>query len=365
MSALALCIVITGNLGSNVQGTFHLSFFDMPRVYLARYVALVSDQVAALVLEPGALTAARAAGPGATAGVALVVLAGLVASALIRGRDKLAAILAAVSLFLASLFLSTIGRLVFALLPLESFPARYAVPSGATLLLAVVIALDGLPRGRLRLVAILLVTGIFAWGFRPRFALGTFFDQHWPQYAALLDQKLRARSTAPLTIPINPRGTQIMLDERPLEPQPAVRALQSIATLGGDHAFQQTFSSVCDGLDGIVLQLAAGMPSSRGRVELSLLDDQATPVVTISLPRERLLQDAPQPFYFPPIAASAGRHYTIVLQAEGTDPAVPITVLGAAHDPYPKGRAIVPAATPDLDASFAYSCASTLTGSRR
>ncbi|HKA29348.1 MAG TPA: hypothetical protein VKH82_08240 [Candidatus Binatia bacterium] len=364
VSALALCIVVTGDLGSNVQGTFHLSFFDMPPVYLARYVRLVSDQVTALVLEPGALKAARAAGPGAPAGVALVVLASLVAIALIGEREKLIVIVAEVYLFLASLFFSMVGRLVFALLTLESFPARYTIPSGAMLLLAVVTALDGLPRGRLRLVAILLVTGILAWSFRPRFALGAFGDQHWPQYAALLEQKLRARSTAPLTIPINPPWTPILFDERPLEPQHAVPARQPIAVLAGDRVFQQTFSSVCDGLDGIVLHLATGT-SSRGRVELSLLDDQGRSVATVSVPRDRLLQDVPQRFYFAPIAGSAGRHYTIVLRAEETDPAVPITVLGAGYDPYPDGRAIAPAATPDLDASFAYSCASTWTGASR
>jgi len=363
-SALALCIALTSNLGSNVQGTFHLSFFDMPRVYLVRYGTLVGDQVAALVLEPGALRTARAAGPVATAGVALVVLAGLVASALIGRREKLTAILAVAYLFLASLFLSTIGRLVFALLPLESFPARYTVPSSATLLLAIAIALDGLPRGRLRLVAVLLVAGILAWGFRQRFALGTFFDQHWSQYAALLDQKLRAHSTAPLTIPINPRWTPIVFDERPLEPQHPVPARQPIAVLGSDRVFQQTFSSVCDGLDGIILHLATAT-SSRGRVELSLLDDQTRSVAAVSVPRDRLLQDTPQPFYFAPIAGSAGRRYTIVLHAEETDPAFPIMVLGAGYDPYPDGRAITPAATPDLDASFAYSCASTWTGASR
>lgn len=362
VSALALCIAISGTLGANVHGVYHLSFFGMPGVYLARYVALVSDQMA--VLGPDALTAAPAAGPAATAGVALLVLAGLVAGALIGGRKKLAAILAAAYLFLASLLLSTLGRLVFALLPLESFPARYTLASGPMLLLAVAIALDGIPGGRLRLGAILLVTGIIAWSFAPHFSVNPFIDQHWPQYAALLDQKLRARSTAPLTIPINPRWTPIVFDERPLEPQRAVPPHRPIAILGGDRVFQQTFTSVCDGLDGIVLHFATAT-SSRGRVELSLLDDRAKPVATVSVPRDRLLLDAPQPFYFAPIADSAGRQYTIDLQAEETELSYPIMVLGAGHDPYPDGRAIAPAATPDLDASFSYSCASTLTGPRR
>jgi len=364
VGALALCIGITGDLGSNVQGTLYGQFLDMPHLYLTRYGALVGDQVAALILEPDALTAARAAGPGATAGVALVVLAGLVASALIGRRKKLPVILAAAYLFLATLLLVTVGRLVSALLPLESFPSRYTVPSGATFLLAVVIALDGLSRGPLRLVAALLVSGILAWSFRPRFALDGFADQHWPQYAALLDQKLRARSTAPLTIPINPRWTPIVFDQRPLDPHPDVPAHQPIAVLGGGRVLQQTFSSVCDGLDGIVLHIATAR-SSRGRVELSLLDDHDRPVATVSVPRERLLQDPPQPFYFAPIAGSAGRRYTIVLKAEETDQSYPIMVFGAGHDPYPDGRAIAPAATPDLDASFAYSCASTPTAASR
>jgi hypothetical protein len=40
-------------------------------------------------------------------------------------------------------------------------------------------------------------------------------------------------------------------------------------------------------------------------------------------------------------------------------------VLGATHDPYPDGRAIVAGAASDLDASFAYSCASTWTAASR
>jgi hypothetical protein len=360
--ALALCFLLTGNLGANVQGTLHLSFFTMPSVYLERYVALVSDRVAALVLGSGTLAAVRAAGVGATAAVALAVLACVVAATLVGRRGLVQTILAAAYLYLASLFLSTMGRLVFAVLPLASFPTRYTIPSSAMLLL--VIALDGLPGGRPRRGAILVATAILAWSLGSRIGVAPFLDQRWPQYAALLDQKLRAGSTAPLTVPLNPRWTPLVIDGRALAPQPPLPATHPIAALDRDRPFRQTFTSQCDGLDGIVLHLAAGTSASRGPIALSLVDEQQRTVATSSVPRGELLQDAPQPFYFPPITGSAGRRYTIVLQASGTDPAHPIMVLGATRDPYPDGRAIVEGATPDLDASFAYSCASTWTASR-
>ena len=363
--ALALCFLLTGNLGANVQGTLHLSFFSMPSVYLERYVALVSDRVAALVLGSATLAAVRTAGAGATAAVALAVLVCLLAAALVGRRGVGQTILVAAYLYLASLFLSTMGRLVFAVLPLESFPTRYTIPSSAMLLLAIVIALDGLPRGRSRRGAILVATAILAWSLGSRIGVAPFLDQRWPQYAALLDQKLRAGSTAPFTAPMNPRWTPLVLDGRALAPQPPLPASHPIAAFDRDRPFRQTFTSHCDGLDGIVLHLAAGTSASRGPIALSLVDEQQRTVATSSVPRGELLQDAPQPFYFPPIAGSAGRRYTIVLQATETDPAHPIMVVGAMRDPYPEGRAIVEGATPDLDASFAYSCASTWTAASR
>jgi hypothetical protein len=48
-----------------------------------------------------------------------------------------------------------------------------------------------------------------------------------------------------------------------------------------------------------------------------------------------------------------------------TQVAAPVSVLGAARDPYPDGQAVFPGAAPDLDASFAYSCAPPQTDSRR
>jgi len=358
--ALALCILITRNLGANPGGSVHLSFFDNPPGYLERYGALVADRIAALALAPGPLATVRAAGSGAVAAIAIAACAALLASSLPARSTTLPALLAALYLFLASLLLTTLGRLVWAVLPLNSFPARYTLLPGAALVLAIVIALDGLPRGVLRGAAIVGVTALLVWSWRPRFVTEPFADQHWPRYAALLDQKVRSGSTAPLTIPINPPWTPIKFDVRPLAPNPPVPPSLVLAGLGPDETFRQTFLSECDGLDGITLRFAEEKSPTAGAIELALVEDERNEVLaSVTIPRDQLLQRTPQPLYVPPIAASAGRRYTIVARAVGIDPAVPVRVLGAANDQYRDGYASFAGAAPDLDASFAYSCAST------
>jgi len=366
VAALVFCFLVTRSLGANVMGKTQLSFFDSPRGYLERYGALAADRVPALLLAPRALAVVRTAGSGAVAGMAIAVWAALLAFSLpARGRT-LPGLVATLYLFLASLLLSTLGRLIWAVLPLSSFPARYTILPGAMLVLALTIAVDGVPRGALRTAAVLGVAALLVWSWTPRFVTSPFADRHWPQYAALLDQKLRAGSTSPLTIPINPPWSPIEFDTRPLEPAQAVPATQPVAVLAGDTTFRQTFVSTCDGLDGIVLRLAAETPSSRGTLELRLVDEQRQQTVaSVAVPRGQLLEDAPQPFFFTPVAGSAGVRYSIVLRATELDPAAPVSVLGAAHDPYPDGQAIFPGAPSDLDASFAYSCAPSQTEPRR
>jgi hypothetical protein len=359
VTALAICIAVTGNLGSNGTGSIRLSFLDMPRLYLLRYLILVSDRVAALVLMPGALASVRTTGTGATTGVALVVLAALAAASLAARGRTLPALLGALYLFVASLLLTTIGRLFWLLAPVHQFPARYTLVPAAMLVLAVVIALDGIPHGLVRTATALGVAGILACGWGPRFVVNPLVDQHWPRYAVLLEQKQRAGSTAPLTIPINPPWTPIRFDVRPLAPNPPVPPSLVLTGLGPDETFRQTFLSECDGLDGITLQFAEEKSPTAGALELALVDDERNEVLaSVTIPRDQLLQGAPQPLYVPPIAASAGRRYTIVARAVGIDPAVPVRVLGAANDQYRDGYASFAGAAPDLDASFAYSCAS-------
>jgi len=209
LAALALCTLITGNLGANAAGSIHLSVLDSPRFYLERYGALVADRVAALALPPGTLAAVRAAGNRAVAATAIAVLAALVAFSLRVRRTTPPGLLAALYLFFASVLLTSLGRLAWAVLPPSSLPARYTIVPGAALVLAIAIALDGLPRGVFRTGAILGVAALLVWSWSPRFVTRPFGDQHWPRYAALLEQKLRAGSTAPLTIPVNPPWTPI------------------------------------------------------------------------------------------------------------------------------------------------------------
>jgi hypothetical protein len=366
VTALAVCIAVTGNLGSNGTGSIRLSFLDMPRFYLLRYLMLVADRTAALVLVPGGLASVRATGTEATAGVALVVFAALAAGSLAAQWRTLPALLGALYLFFASLLLTTLGRLFWALTPLHDFPARYTLVPAAMLVLAVVIALDGIPRGFVHMATVLGVAGILVCSWAPRFVVRPLVDQHWPRYAVLLEQKQRAGSTAPLTIPINPPWTPIRFDVRPLAPNPPVPPSLVLARLGPDETFRQTFLSECDGLDGITLKFAEEKSPTAGALELALVDDERNEVLaSVTIPRDQLLEGAPQPLYVPPIAASTGRRYTIVARAVGIDPQVPIRVLGAPNDLYPDGYASFPGATPDLDASFAYSCASTWTAARR
>jgi hypothetical protein len=364
VAALAVCVALTGNLGSN-RG-LHLSFLEMPGVYLLKYVMLVSDRVAALVLRPGALATVRAAGTGAVAGVALGVLAALVTGSLRAQRRTLPAFLAALYLYFASLLLTILGRLFWVLMALHDFPPRYTLVPAAMLVLAVVIALDGMPRGLARTAAVLGVIGLLGWSWSPRFVVSPLVDQHWPRYAVLLEQKLRAGSTAPLSIPMNPPWTPLRFDVRPLAPNPPVPPSQILASVGPDETFRQTFVSECDGLDGITLRIADEDSPQPGALDLALVDDERQNVLaSVTIARDQLLQGAPQPLYVPPIATSAGRRYAIVARAVEIDPRAPIRVLGAANDSYPDGFASFAGATPGLDASFAYSCASRQTAATR
>ena len=366
VTALAVCLAVTGNLGSNGTGTIRLSFLDMPRLYVLRYLVLVSDRLAALVLMPGGVASVRAMGTEATAGVALAVLAALAAGSLAAQWRTLPALLAALYLFFASLLLTMLGRLFWVLKPLHDFPPRYTLVPGAMLVLAVAIALDGIPRGFARTATVVGVVGILVCSWSPRFVVRPPIDQPWPRYAALLEQKLRAGSTAPLSIPINPPWTPIGFDVRALAPKPQVPPSRVVAQLGPDETLRQTFVSECDGLDGITLQIADEKSPTRGALDLTLVDDERREVLaSVTIPRDQLVRGAPQTLYVPPIAASAGRRYAIVARAMGIDPQVPIRVLGAPNDLYPDGYASFPGATPDLDASFAYSCASTWTAASR
>jgi uncharacterized protein DUF6212 len=338
----------------------------MPRVYLLRYVMLVSDRVAALVLRPGALATVRAAGTGAVAGVALAVLAALVTASLRAHGRTLPVLLAALYLFFASLLLTTLGRLVLVVMSLHDFPARYTLVPAAMLVLAVVIALDGMARGPARTAAVLGVIGLLAWSWGPRFVVRPFADQHWPRYAVLLEQKLRTGSTAPLSIPMNPPWTPLRFDVRPLAPNPPVPPSQVLASLGPGKTFRQTFVSECDGLDGIALRIADEDSPQPGALDLALVDDERQNVLaSVTIARDQLLQGEPQPLYVPPIAGSAGRRYAIVARAVEIDPRAPIRVLGAANDSYSDGFASFAGATPGLDASFAYSCGSRQTAASR
>src|SRR5262249_57529636 len=117
VAALAVCIAMTGNLGANGTDRLRLSFFGMPRLYLQRYVMLVADRAAALILGPDALTTVRAAGIGAVAGVALAVFTALVTGSLQARARNLPALLAALYLYFASLALTAFARLFWLLIP--------------------------------------------------------------------------------------------------------------------------------------------------------------------------------------------------------------------------------------------------------
>jgi hypothetical protein len=356
LAAFGLLIVSAGALGAG-HG-LPISLFGGPTSYLLRFLALLPYRVAAFVLPPPWLEAVSGAGMLAVVGVAALACAGFAALGLAAGQRSVPAIAAALYLVAASLFLSTIGRGVWTHVPLADFPARYTVFPAARLLLAVVVMLDGLPPGAPRAATVAATTVLLVWAWRSRFVLPPLADLDWPRWAAALERKVATGSRTPLYIPMNPRWAPLAFDPATFATAADVPPDRIIAGLGTHGTFGQRFVSRCDRLAGVDIRLGSGKSSTQGTLRMRLLDATGTVVAERESPRGEIFHEGPWlGLWFAPIADSAGKRYTIVLQAVDNTVEGTVYVLGAPGDPYPDGDAFLGRTVVDADASFRYACA--------
>jgi hypothetical protein len=141
----------------------------------------------------------------------------------IRGRTTVGV---ASYLFIASLLLVMLGRdainLILEILPTAALKqrtvlaTRYGAVPQIALLLAAAGIIDGVQRGRTRVIATALTcAGLLAWA--PEFHIARLPNRDWPLWAGRLEQKLASGSREPLIIPLNPPPFRITFDS----PQPA------------------------------------------------------------------------------------------------------------------------------------------------
>lgn len=321
--------------------------------YLLRYVLLMSYNCAAVLL-PGALKAEK---PAAAAGA--LILMGLLVFCLVgRSRDR-PGVAIALYFFAGAFFVMFLGRpaLMLVLRP-SSLASRYLVFPGAMLSLAIVAVLDGIPAGASRTVAAAVVGCLLVWSWTPHFVITPFLDLRWADYASLLEQKLQRKSRAALIIPMNPLFAPLEFDPVVQSTEIQVGPQTTVAALGTQGSFRQSFVCHCSPLRSVDLMLAAPAPSSQGSLTMVLREDPGEEIVARSeMPREWIAPQATwQSFVFDPIPNSAGKRYTIMLRAVDNDLAAPIFVLGEKGNPYPDGQAWLESQYIDADATFRYGC---------
>jgi hypothetical protein len=356
LAAYGLLILSAGALGAG-HG-LPISLFGGPASYLRRFLELLPYRVTALVLPPPWLEDASGTGLLAIVAVAALACAGLAVLGVAARQRNLPSLGVVLGLVLASLFVSTIGRGAWTHVPLADFPARYTVFPAAMLVLAVVIVLDGLPAGASRRGAVAGAVLLLVWAWWPRFVLPPLEDLDWPRWADALEGKLESGSRAPLYIPMNPRWAPLSFDAAAFASEANVAPEGIIAGLGPNGTFRQRFLPRCDGLAGVEIQLAVGMSSTQGTLRMSLLDPTGTVVAEHESPRGEVLHEGHAlALWFDPVAGSADRRYTIVVQAVDNTMEATVYVLGAPGDPYPDGEALLGRSVLDGDASFRYACA--------
>jgi hypothetical protein len=361
-AAFAVLVLLTGNLGAEPvawKGTEGYSLLQQPFVYLRKYACVLSYRAAVLGLPPPLMDRVDAAGNLAVAGITGLLLAALIAASAAGRYRSLPGLLLAIGFFAGSFLLLMIGRpKYYAFLPCDRLNFRYTIYPAAMFSLAVVTALDGLPRGRLRILAgtgvlILLVS---AWS--TQFVVPPFIDHEWPVWAVRLERKLATRSMAALSIPMNPPWTPLLFDPANRFPDVDIPPQTIVASLGTDGMFGQSFVSRCDNLMTVEMRLSAGASSDQGALTFSLVDFSSGQVVaTTTIPRGEMKLDKDwQPFHFGPIQGSAGRKYAIVLRAVQNDYDASLWVLGSREDRYPEGEAVLIGQALAGDASFRYDC---------
>ena len=262
-------------------------------------------------------------------------------------------------LLIGSWLVTVIGRPVVVNVNPVMVPSRYAIFPSAMLVLALLIALDGLPRGRVRAVSAAGLFALLVSAWWPRFIIPPARDLHWARYATQLQHKLDTGSRAPLTIPTNPLWSRpLKFDPVGISTEIDVKAETFVAGLGTHGGFSQSFVSRCDLLTSVEVRLAAQARSLQGALRMRFIDDAGSTIAEREVPRTELELDGSwHPLPFGPIEGSAGRRYILDLRAVGNIAEATIYVLGSRGNPYPDGDAIFGGRAIDADASIRYGCA--------
>jgi len=223
--------------------------------------------------------------------------------------------------------------------------------------LGLMAAADALSGRRTRTIAVGTLSVVFAWAWWPAFVVPPFIAQDWPTWAARLEGKLALQTHERLDIPMNPRWSPLRIDVRTRSTEISVPPSVIVAALGSHGKFWQSFISRCEGLSEVDFWLNTMAPTTQGDVVLTVFDMATrTAAVSVRLPRAELTGFGWQPFYFAPVAGSAGTSYLVQLEAVDNDPDATILVMGSRGDPYPDGGAFFLGKRIEADAAIRYGC---------
>lgn len=366
VATVVLLLMLTRGLGSTPGPTFGTDQFTPlthPALFLRNALGMMSHRTAAFFLPPGA---AVLLGPPGAAAITLLLLATLVALCAAGSFRTLSALLTALYLFGAYFLALLLGRpqIFLFLRAWELLPSRYLIFPGAMLALAVVTAVDAAPAGRRRRVMAAGIAALCVWAWSSRFVVQPLADLDWPRWASELARKQASGSHAELRIPMNPPWAPLVFDRLGVPLDTPVAPVVILAGLGTTGTFRQLFRSGCAGLAAVDVFLAAGAWSAEGVVRLRLFAGRSL-VAEQELPRAAIQPSGSwQRLYFQPIPDSAGKDYTIAVQAVGNVLDATVYILGARGDPYPHGAAVLGGTPVDGDAAFRYACPPATAGSR-
>lgn len=286
-----------------------------------------------------------------------IVLAAFVGAAAAARFRTLGALTVVLYLHIAAGLCYAVGRPTLLLIVSEHVADRYAIFSTAMFALAVVVALDGLHALRVRRVATALAVGVLVLAWWPTFRIAPLQDVRWPLFAARLEQRRATGSRAPLSIPGNPTWAPIEFDPVDWWPPERKRPDAIVAGLGSHGRFRVRFRCECAGLAAVELRLTAAARSSRGGLMVTLVDDaEQTVAASRKLSRsEMALDGGAEVVTFEALAHSAGKRYTLMLQAVENDAEATIYVKGWAADHTPD-ESIFGGQVIAGDAAFRHGC---------
>jgi hypothetical protein len=330
VAALAGVVVFTRSMGSTTSVTVPMG---VVRVTFRSWVNLASFRVASLVVPSPAPADTGPAQMLLTAHlplayvVASLVVVGLLAASVVAHLRNMPALLVVLALASGSVALTLLGRSWLNLLAPQAIPMRYSVYPAAMLVLALVVALDGLSPELVRTGSTLAAIGLLARAWSSSFVIPPFQDLHWARYAPSLEHTLRDRCPVRITVPMNPPFAPLRITWGQLLPEKPVSPEQVVGIVAPKASFQQSFTSGCDRLTEVDLYLGTHTSSAPQALSLTILDGSAS-IASVTLTPTDPGTDGWQPFCLPPIDASNGRRLTLVLSAISTDRSARVVVFG-------------------------------------